>query len=240
MRTAVVTGASRGIGLALVGALLARGDRVVATCRRPGEAHALGAVLEPAADDGLLVPLDVSDARSAAAAASTVADAVEGVDLLVNNAGMWAAPGIDAAASAGPLAALDADAVTTVLRVNAVGALITTQAFAALLARAGGGLVVNVSSGLGSLERGAPQQAYAYAMSKAALNMATRHLAAELAETGVDVVAFDPGWVRTDLGGQRAKLSPDEAAAGLLRVLDDLAPETTGVFLNRRGERVAW
>ena len=240
MRTAVVTGANRGIGLAIVRALLARGDRVVATCRRPDYADALRAVLEPAGDDGVLVPLDVCEPRSAAAAATTVDDLLGGVDLLVNNAGVWAASDRDPAASSGPLAALDADAVTTVLRTNAVGALVTTQAFSALLARVGGGLVANVTSGLGSLDRGAPRQGYAYAMSKAALNMATRHLAAELASAGVDVIAFDPGWVRTDLGGQDARLSPDEAATGLLTVIDGLPPETTDVFLNRRGERVPW
>ena len=240
MRTVVITGANRGLGLALARALLGRGDRVVATCRRPDDAASLRAMLEPAGDDALLLPLDVTDPRSAAAVASTVDETMGGVDLLINNAGVWAAPDADPAASAGPLAALEADALTDVLRINAVGALMTTQAFVALLARTGGGVVANVSSGLGSVARDAPKRAYGYAMSKAALNMATQHLAAELVDRGVGVVAIDPGWVRTDLGGERARLTADEAASGILGVLDDLAPETTGAFLNRHGELVPW
>lgn len=236
-RIAVVTGASRGLGLAVVRVLLAGDNHVIATARDLEAATELQAVADSAAPDVTLVPLDVTEPRSVGAAVAAVADRHEQVDLLINNAGVWDHA---EANTVGPLADLDTDRLTAVLRTNAVGPVLVTQAFQALLTRAAGAAVVNLSSGLGSLERGAPRRNYGYAMSKAALNMATRQLASDLADAAIQVIALDPGWVKTDLGGPSAHLAPDEAAAAVVDVIDDLPPEVTGAFLNRRGEPVPW
>lgn len=227
MRRVVVTGANRGLGLAFVRLFAADGDRVAATVRRPGDADALRGL------GGVTVhQLDVTDPGSVAAAAAAIGDELGTVDVLVNNAGVWAA-----GASVGPLGELDADAVAAVLRTNAVGPLIVTQALAPQLA---GGIVANMSSGLGSLGRATPRINYGYAVSKAALNMVTRQLAAELRDQGTAVVALDPGWVRTDLGGPNARVSPEESVRGLAAVLDRVDVADTGRWFNRRGEEVDW
>jgi NAD(P)-dependent dehydrogenase (short-subunit alcohol dehydrogenase family) len=182
MPTALVTGASRGLGLELTRQLAETGYRVVATARDPGRADGLQALADGHSRIDV-ARLDVTDAGSAAACAEHLgADDVH-LDLLVNNAGVWDAGG---AASRGPLGSLDADALVAVLRTNAVGALVVTQALAPRLAS--GAAVVNLSSGLGSLGRSVPRRNYGYALSKAALNMVTRCLAAELGDGAVTVV----------------------------------------------------
>ena len=137
--------------------------------------------------------------------------------------------------SAGALADLRPDPVLEVLRVNAVAPILVTQALAPLLAAAGTAIVVNLSSGLGSIAGATGRGNLAYGMSKAALNMLTRHLAAELAGQGTVVVSMSPGWVATDMGGASAPLEPAESVRGMLNVLDGLTPAQSGSFLDHTG-----
>jgi NAD(P)-dependent dehydrogenase (short-subunit alcohol dehydrogenase family) len=238
MPTALVTGASRGLGLEWVRQLLADGWQVTATCRDPSRAHALGAVTEQHPEQAAITALDVDDPADVRAAVARVGQRVERLDLVVSNAGIWADPARESEASAGPLASLDAEAVQQVLRTNAVGALSVAQVTAPLLA--GGGVLAHMTSGLGSLARATFVACHAYQVSKAALNMATRLLAVELADDDITVVALDPGWVRTELGGAGARLDPEESVAGLRGVVASLSREQSGQVLNRRGEPVAF
>ena len=231
MPSALVTGASRGLGLEFVRQLSAT-HRVLATCRRPDDADALRATVEAAGRRSQLLALDVTDPDSIAECARSVAAEGSTIDLLLHCAGVW---DVDGSASSGPLETLRPQALLEVLRVNAVAILDVTRAMVDRLAR--DGLVVSLSSGLGSLTRDVPRVNYGYALSKAALNMATRYLAEELAP--VRVIALDPGWVRTDLGGPDARLSVEESVRQLRRVLGALGNET-GCFLNRHGEMVPW
>jgi NAD(P)-dependent dehydrogenase (short-subunit alcohol dehydrogenase family) len=100
--------------------------------------------------------------------------------------------------------------------------------------------VVNLSSGLGSIERATSRGNVAYGMSKAALNMLTRHLAAELRPQGTTVVTVSPGWVSTDMGGPGAPLGPPESVQGILNVVDALTPAQSGCFLDHTGATVPW
>lgn len=240
MRHVLVTGGNRGLGLEFVRQLLDDGDAVVATARRPVQALELQALATEAGERAAVVALDVSDPESVTACGVQVAARFGSLDLLINNAGVWSAAGSAGdPRSAGPLAALRADALETVLRVNAVGPLLVTQACAPLLSAAETGVVVNVSSGLGSLTR-SPQSNYGYALSKAALNMVTRRLAEELSDDGVIVASLDPGWVRTDLGGPSARVAPADSVAALLSVIAGLDAGSSGQFFNRHGEAVPW
>src|SRR5690606_23128764 len=123
-------------------------------------------------------------------------------------------------------------------RVNAMGPLLLTQALEPRLAE--GARVVNVSSRLGSIglvERfGTPS----YAISKAALNMATALLAQALAARGIVVVAVSPGWVRTDMGGEAAELEPADAVAALLGRVDALGEGDSGRFIGTDGQTIPW
>ncbi|HZQ77512.1 MAG TPA: SDR family oxidoreductase [Acidimicrobiia bacterium] len=240
MRRVVVTGANRGLGLEFTRQLLAAGDEVVAAARQPKQADELHKLVSASGGRGSVVALDVGDPDSVAAAALQIGERFDALDLLVNNAGIWSAPGQPERASAGALEDLRPEPVLEVLRVNAVGPILVTQALAPLLAAAGRATVVNLSSGLGSIERATARGNVAYGMSKAALDMLTRHLAAELRRQGTVVVAVSPGWVSTDMGGPAAPLGPPESVQGILNVIDALTPAQSGCFLDHTGAMVPW
>jgi NAD(P)-dependent dehydrogenase (short-subunit alcohol dehydrogenase family) len=240
MRRVVVTGGNRGLGLEFTRQLLAAGDEVVATAREPKKADDLAKLVATSGGRGTVVRLDVSDPAAISAAALRIGERFDAVDLLINNAGIWTAPGQPERGSGGPLVDLRPEPVLEVLRVNALAPLLVTQALAPRLAAASTAVVANLSSGLGSIERTSGRGNIAYAMSKAALNMLTRQLAAELAGQGTAVVAMSPGWVATDMGGASAPLEPAESGDGLLAVLGALTPAQSGSFLDHTGAALPW
>lgn len=230
-KTFVVTGANRGIGLAVTGHLAATGHRVVAACRRPGDATELAALGVP------IVALDVADDGSIAAAPAAVAAHVRSIDVLVHNAGIKQAAGARWEASAGPMPHLDADAIMTVLRTNVVGALLTTQALRPLLAA--GAVVAHITSLLGSMS-GTVGIDYAYNASKAALNMVTVTMQRDVGLTGIAPVAINPGWIRTSMGGDDAPLALEAASRDLANLLARLDATFAGRFVDRLGNTVPW
>ena len=230
---ALVTGANRGLGLELTRQLLARGDRVVATCRQPGKASALNTLAGAHPGRLHVLPLDVADANSRDRLAHELPLVLgEGgrIDLLVNNAGVLH--------SGERFGRLDQAQLEDSLRINALGPLLVTEALATLLAD--GARVANLSSQLGSIAGTARFGTPGYAMAKAAQNMATRLLAQALAERGLVVAAFHPGWVQTEMGGAQAQVAPADAVAGLLRVIDAATPSRSGAFLDWRGASLPW
>ena len=240
MRRVVVTGANRGLGLELSRQLLAAGDEVVATARQPKTADALNKLESTSGGRLTVIRLDVGEADEVGAAALQISERFDAVDLLFNNAGIWTAPGEPDRASSGALADLRPEPVLEVLRINAVAPLLVTQALAPRLVSAGRATVVNLTSGLGSIAGTGGRGNLAYAMSKAALNMLTRQLAAELRADGVVVVAMSPGWVATDMGGRSAPLEPEESVRGVLNVVDGLTPAQSGTFLDHTGATLPW
>ena len=241
MRRVVVTGANRGLGLEFTRQLAAAGDEVVATTRHPKTSDELNKLASTSGGRITVVRLDVgAEPGEFRAAAMEISERFDAVDLLINNAGIWTAPAEPERASSGGLADLRPGPVLEVMRINAVGPLLMTQALAPRLALAGRAAVVNLSSGLGSIERTTSRGNVAYAMSKAALNMLTRQLAAELAGQGTIVVAMSPGWVATDMGGASAPLEPAESVHGMLNVLGALTPAQSGAFLDHAGAVLPW
>jgi NAD(P)-dependent dehydrogenase (short-subunit alcohol dehydrogenase family) len=219
-RVAVVTGANRGIGLAVVRALAASGDTVVLGSRDPaaGERAASAA---SARGEVLVRRVDVTERATLDALADELGARFGRVDVLVNNAAIhydtWQS-------------AVDADltVVREALETNLLGAWQATQALVALLRVSDRGRIVNVSSEAGSLASmggGIP----AYRASKAALNALTRMLAAELAGDGVLVNSVCPGWVATDMGGPGGR-PVEEGAASVLWAVDLPDDGPTGGF----------
>ena len=227
---ALVTGANRGLGLALTRQLLAAGHRVIAACRQPGRATALNHLSGDFPGHLRVLPLELASDASIAELAREAALVAGPIDRLINNAGV-----LHAGERFGRLSSSNLE---DSFRSNAAAPLLLTQALAGQLAD--GAKVANLSSQLGSIANTTAFRTPSYAISKAAQNMATRLLAAELAPRGIVVLALHPGWVRTDMGGAKADIEADEAATGILQVVADASLADSGRFLDWRGNTLAW
>ena len=227
---AIVTGANRGIGLAVCGQLARLGWRVVLGSRHAAKGERAAAALAKEGGDVRPCQLDVTDLKSIERARARVATDFGRLDVLVNNAAIlydtWQH-------------ALDADLaqVREALETNLFGAWSMVRAFLPLLRRSAHARVVNVSSEAGSLAAmggGTP----AYSLSKAALNALTRMLAAELHDEGILVNAVCPGWVATDMGGPGGRpVAKGAASVVWAATLPDDGP--TGGFF-RDGKPLDW
>lgn len=199
--TALITGANKGIGLAIARELGKHGYIVWLGCRDESRADAAVKNLQSEGIDARSVQLDVTDKASVTAAASTVAFQNGGLDVLVNNAGLMHAPPPS-------LAEESIDEIRQMFETNVFGALRVTQAFLPLLRRSKAARVVMMSSGLSSLEDALDMRSETwgvgfggYCASKTALNMLTVKLAKELYREGIKVNAVDPGLTSTDMTG---------------------------------------
>lgn len=227
----LITGSNRGIGLAYVQQLLARGDTVYAASRQPEQAADLQALTATYDDQLILVQMDVADADSVAAAGAAVQQHTDALDLLINNAGVNP--------DEGGLGDLQKDQLLWVLEVNVAGVMLVTQQFTDLLAAGANPRVVHISSGAGSLAQ-ASAGMLSYRVSKAALNMLHRVLDFDLRERGITTLALNPGWVATDMGGADASLQPDESVRQQLQVINAMTLAESGAFKNYDGSTLPW
>jgi NAD(P)-dependent dehydrogenase (short-subunit alcohol dehydrogenase family) len=154
------------------------------------------------------------------------------IDMLFCNAGISGRRGM-------ALGSFDFDSWEEVLRVNLLGPAALVQALADNVAASQRKVIALMSSRLGSIAESSGAT-LPYATSKAALNMLAKGLAAALAGRGVIVVALSPGWVKTDMGGSAAPLSPQTSVAGLRKVIDALKPGDSGRFLSYDGSTIPW
>ncbi|MFN0113544.1 MAG: SDR family NAD(P)-dependent oxidoreductase [Paracoccaceae bacterium] len=220
MPTALVTGASRGIGLALLAELAARGYDAIGTARTPART--------PARAAGTL-SLDLLDPASIARAAETFG--LRLLDLLVCNAGVY----LDDKRTASPVspATLWAESFA----VNVTGVFLTVEAFLPALRLSQAPRIAVISSRMGSTAR-APGGSLAYRASKAAAVNLGRNLAADLAREGIALGIYHPGWVRTDMGGKGAEIDAETSARGLADRFAALGPATTGCFESYDGQTI--
>jgi NAD(P)-dependent dehydrogenase (short-subunit alcohol dehydrogenase family) len=214
-RSALVTGGSKGLGLALARRLSAAGARVVIVARHADEVERAARSIPHA--HGLA--FDIADKDAAHAIAGAAASLVGPIDLLVHNASTLGPPSLRL------LLDTDCEDLSRALEVNLVGPFRLTKIIAGNMAVRGTGTIVHISSD-------AAVNAYptwgAYGASKAAQDHLSRILAAELATTGVRVLTFDPGDMDTDLHAaadptaDRAALQrPDDVAARLITLISE-------------------
>jgi len=223
-KTALVTGANKGIGFEVARQLARQGFRVFLGARNEKAGHAAAEKLR-AEGDVVFLKIDVSDADSIRAAAEEFARQGDRLDVLVNNAGVL----LDEDKSA---LTITREIFETTLRTNTLGPWLVAQAFAPLLKKSPEPRIVNVSSGGGQLEDGADGWAPGYCVSKTALNGVTVQLAAALPKFAVNSVC--PGWVRTDMGGEGAARSVGEGAATIVWLATDAPHDLTGKFVKDR------
>ena len=232
MRHVLVTGANRGLGFELTRQCLAGGDHVYAGCRHPEQAAALSSLATVYEGRLTMLTLDVTNEETIDASQEIVSSQTNALGLLFNNAATH--PGAET------ITTLSAETLIHTLRVNAVGPMLITQRYLDLLKAASSPKIINISSEAGSISKMQHFRGYAYYASKAALNMLTRALAWDESLAGVIVIAIHPGWMRTDMGGDRAPLSPAQSAAGILRVVDGLAAASSGRFYTYEGHEHPW
>lgn len=230
-RIALVTGANKGIGFEIARQLGKTGSRVLLGARNPELGDAAAAKLRGDGCDVRHVRVDLTDVATLSAAAADISAQEGRLDILINNAG------ITSSGDASPVTA-SLEAVRLTFDTNFFGTLAVTQAMLPLLKRSASGRIVNVSSGLGSLtEIGDPNSEFSafkfigYGASKAAANMLTVQLAADLKDSGIKVNSADPGYTATDLNGHRGGQTIAEGAAATIRLalLPDDGP-TGGFF----------
>lgn len=235
MERILITGANRGIGLGLVRRYLEREEtQVFATCRRPDAASELRQLAGQYSARLTVVPLDVTDLDSIASAARMVASQVDGLDLLVNNAGINPKGGVQDFETITPQTML------AVMAVNVVGPLMVVKGFVELLKAGNNVRVVNISSQMGSLTNRPNGGPYAYCSSKSALNMVTRTLAADLKSYGIITVTVHPGWVQTDMGGPNASLTPEASTGSMVAFFERLEAKDNGLFYRWDGQPLPW
>jgi NAD(P)-dependent dehydrogenase (short-subunit alcohol dehydrogenase family) len=224
-RTVLITGANRGIGLELARQYSAAGWQVIGTARKPDKAVALSGL-----PNVLVLQLDVTDRESVARLAEDLDN--QAIDVLINNAGVLQ--------MVKSVADIDPDDFNYTLAVNTLGPVRVTQAMLPNLRRGELKKIINITSNLGSITDNTSGQFYGYRESKAALNMFTRSLAAELRPDGFICVVLHPGWVQTDMGGPDAPIPVQESAHGIRDVNDGLSPADSGIYWTHRGEQLAW
>ena len=231
MPSVLVTGANRGLGLEFVRQYAQAGDRVIAVCREPAKAKALAEIAGTSGGRVAVHAADVGDDAAVAALKRSVGD--EPLDVLVANAGVM---GPERQHRPGDL---DVAGWLQTLSVNTLGPVRTAQAFLPNLKAGAGRKLIAITSGMGSsAEAGGGY--LAYRASKAALNNAWRNLSIALKGDGIVCVAMSPGWVKTDMGGAGAELTPQQSVSALRRLIDGFTARDSGRYVSHRGEDIAW
>ncbi|MGA7749507.1 MAG: SDR family oxidoreductase [Gallionella sp.] len=232
MSTALITGASRGIGLEFCRQYAADGWRVLACSRHPENSDALNklAALYP----GLIEmhALDVAD-HAQIERLGQVLDH-ESIDLLINNAGIY--PDSDNRG----FGHTDYAEWTRAFRTNTMAPLKMAETFAAQIARSKQKTIVTITSKMGSIADNRGGGDYLYRSSKAAVNMVMKSLSIDLNTAGITAVVFHPGWVKTDMGGPNASMSAEQSVSGMREVISRLTIADSGKFFGYDNQVIPW
>jgi NAD(P)-dependent dehydrogenase (short-subunit alcohol dehydrogenase family) len=223
MPTVLVTGANRGIGLEFVRQYAEEGWRVHACARDPKVAKELAALK----GDITIHRLDVSDEKQIAHLVKELKG--DAIDVLVNNAGVGGAD-----------ESTEPEEWLKVFHINSIAPVRVAEALLPNLEMGGGRLVLSLTSRMGSIADNGSGGSYAYRSSKAALNAAMKSLAIDWKRRGIIVVVAHPGWVKTDMGGPSAQISPQRSVAGLRQKLSALKLADSGSFFNYDGSALPW
>lgn len=232
MRTMLITGANRGIGLEFVRQYAADGWRVVACCRKPAAAEALNRLTAQYPDQTTVHALDVTDHAQVDQLAQTLSE--QPVDLLINNAGVYPPARGDA------LGETDYTAWQHAFAVNTMAPLKITEAFIRQIARSELKTIVTITSKMGSIADNRGGGSYIYRSSKAGVNIVMKSLSIDLNPKRIITILLHPGWVKTDMGGPGALITAEQSVTGMRRVIGNLTLQDSGKFYAFDGQIVPW
>jgi len=204
-KTAIITGANRGLGKAMTEELAQKGVKVIMVCRDKAKSEPVFSEFKNKGFDVELEIADMGDTNSIEEMAKRVKKRLSVIDIVINNAGLNVED-----YSSTTIETIELETLQTTMNVNFYGVFWMCKMFVPLVKKSGDGRIVNFSSGLGMLTEPGMGPFPAYSISKTAVNAITTKLSSELKDTNVIVTSVDPGWVRTDLGGPDAELSIPE------------------------------
>lgn len=231
MSIVLVTGANRGIGLEFVRQYAAAGDQVIAVCRQPTKARDLAALAKGSGGRVTVFAGDVADDDSMAKLKDAVG--AQPIDIVIANAGVM---GPERQHKPG---GLDIAGWLSTLSTNTLGPVRTAEVFLPNLRAGQGKRLIAITSGMGS-SADAGGGYLAYRSSKAALNNAWKNLSHALRGDRIVCVAMSPGWVKTDMGGAGAELSPEQSVSAMRRSIDGFTARDSGRFVSLKGDNLAW
>jgi NAD(P)-dependent dehydrogenase (short-subunit alcohol dehydrogenase family) len=230
-KTALITGANKGIGFEIARQLSSRGWRVVVGARNPSAGRAAAATIVREGGSAEFLEINVADTESIQRAAVEFGKMVPQLDVLINNAAIYPDEGMT-------ILTIPRSQLASTFQTNTFGVVEVTQVFLPYLRRSKDARVINLSSGYGQIE-GLTSSVPSYCLSKLALNGATLMLAEALRPDGIAVNSMSPGWVRTDMGGSSAPLSVAEGADTAVWLACDAPRSLTGKFFRERNE-IPW
>jgi NAD(P)-dependent dehydrogenase (short-subunit alcohol dehydrogenase family) len=229
VRTILITGANRGLGLEFARQYLAAGDKVIAGVRDPAHAEALRALPGHARLE--IHAIDVTEAASVEAFRRAVGG--QPIDILIANAGVYGGD------RQNRLGDIDYDEWLKTFAVNVLGPVRLADAFVDNVAKGRERKMVALSSRMGSTADSSGG-AIIYRSSKAALSNAWHNLALQLKDRGIACFPVHPGWVQTDMGGEQAPLTPEQSIASLRALIDKSTLADSGRFLSWDGQEIPW
>lgn len=232
MKTMLITGANRGIGLEFCKQYAAAGWRVIACCRTPGKADALNELAKQYPVQIEVHALDVTDHAQIEQLSRTLSG--EAIDLFINNAGIYPSSDMKGFGHTDYAEWMEA------FNINAMAPLKMVEAFIEQIARSQLKRIITITSQMGSVDDNSSGGSYLYRSSKAAANMVAKSLAVDLKGRGITSVAFNPGWVLTDMGGPNAMITVEQSVSDLRKVIDGLTLADTGKFIGNDGVVIPW
>ena len=231
--TVLITGASRGLGLEFAQQYLSEGHHVIATARSPDNSEGLTSLKSKFPESLIILPLDVTHESGIQALADALNNKIS-IDILINNAGIYGPKGTLT------LSNLNAEEWLNVFNTNTIAPLLISAALLPALREGQHKKLIFVSSYYGSIAGAAAEGNYYYRSSKAALNMVVKKLSLELADEGFICISQSPGWVKTDMGGDAAELTPEQSITRVRKFIADLTPAHNGGFFSSQGEPLPW
>ncbi|MBT5217781.1 MAG: SDR family NAD(P)-dependent oxidoreductase [Gammaproteobacteria bacterium] len=237
MKTVLITGGNRGLGLEFVKQYSQLGYKIIVTCRNPNKAKELNTLKENSKTDIKIHTLDVTNHEEIDLLSKSLSN--KPIDIIINNAGIIGPFPIFEHIEKQRFTTMDYTVWEKVLRTNLFGPVKISESFLENIKNGQEKKIIFISSTVGSINEG-KESAYAYATSKTALNKAISLMAENLKNENIHVLALCPGYVKTRMNAGGANLETDESIKGMIKQIDSLDESNTGTFIRYNGELITW